>query len=38
MKVEQQVRDAKLLPVVGYIFVFTVCIIGGGYLIGNYIF
>jgi hypothetical protein len=38
MNVADQVRDARLIPVVGTIFVCTVCIIAGGYFIGNFIF
>lgn len=38
MMVAEQESRHKLLPVVGVIFVMYVCILGGSYFIGNYVF
>jgi hypothetical protein len=38
MRVIEQEGRPKLLPVVGVIFVMYVCILGGGYVLGNFVF
>lgn len=38
MSVHEQNREAKLLPVVGAIFVCAIVILIGSYFIGNYVF